>query len=342
MKTNDEAIKVANIYAQWIDECIHYKSGHTIDSCRNAINSFIDFLEREKRMTKGTFCTAEVFSVSNLKEWVLYMKTVKMSKPQSCNVRLSSLRAFLKHLATKDAVYSAIYLSSRKVEFLKTEKQLPVCMSKEAVKAALAAPDATKKGDYRDVILMSLAYSTGCRINEILSLQLEDLRFDSKTSCMTVNGKGNKHRTLFLPRNVVSNLKGYIDAVHGQSPDKKRFLFFSKVKGPYEKLSHEAIRKRVRKHGISARSVNEEIPENLHMHHFRHAMALHRLEDDMNIYQLSKEMGHENLQTTANYVNMKPGLKEKAIVEAQSQNIRTIPKKWKIGGTTIKDLFTLK
>lgn len=342
MKPSDEVIKIANLYAQWISESIHYKSNHTIDSYRNSMNSFVEFLEGKKEVTKGSFCSAEAFSVNNLQEWLSYMKTVKALKPQSCNVYLSSLRAFLKYLAIKDTVYTAIYMSSRKVDLMKTEKQLPLCMSKEAVKATLSAPDVTKNGDYRDVVLMSLAYSTGCRINEILSLRLEDIRLDNKAPCITVNGKGNKYRTLFLPRNVVTNLKMYIDAVHGHSPDKKRLLFFSKIKGPYEKLSHEAIRKRIHKHGISARNINQEVPENLHMHHFRHAMALHRLEDDMNIYQLSKEMGHADLQTTANYVNMKPGLKEKAIIEAQSQNIQTIPKKWKKGGATISDLFRQK
>ena len=52
-----------------------------------------------------------------------------------------------------------------------------------------------------------------------------------------------------------------------------------------------------------------------------------------------KEMGHENIQTTMVYLDVKPGMKEKAIIETQGKRIRQMPKKWTNGGNKLKDLF---
>lgn len=66
-------------------------------------------------------------------------------------------------------------------------------------------------------------------------------------------------------------------------------------------------------------------------------MAVHRLEDDMNIVQLSKELRHAKIETTMIYLDVVSGKKEKAIAELESEEIKQLPRKWQ--HQNLQDLF---
>ena len=339
MEKNElEALRLARLYCSWLTESTIWASPHTIASYKESFRCLMRYLEDNKGLDTGTFCSDSGFSKPLLTEWVAHMADMGM-KPQTCNLRLSAVRAFLKYVASRDVTYRKLYMEVCEVRGIRNDTAKVLCMSKKAVKTILSIPDIGTDAGYRDVILMSLAYSTGCRIDETLSLTLSNVRLDIAEPYIMVNGKGNKHRTLYLNSKMAGNLKKYILKFHANDSNDKRLLFYSKVKGPYEKLSHESIRKRLKSYAAKAHERCCEVPLDLHMHHFRHAMALHRLEDGMNIEQLSTELGHENIQTTMIYLNVKPGMKEKAIMQSQSKNIRHIPKKWKDRIPRLTDLF---
>lgn len=337
-KKKTEALCLARIYRDWLSESASVKSPHTIQSYKETFRCFMCYLEDNKGLDVSTFCSDAGFSKSQLTEWMSYMKERGLS-PNTCNARLSVIRSYLEYAASRDVQYRKLYMEAREIHSLKCSDGKVICLSKEAVKAILDVPDTGTEAGYRDVLLMSLAYSTGCRIDEALSLTLGDAGLDSKEPYVMVMGKGNKRRTLYVNSRMAENLRKYVRKFHPPGADARRLLFYSKVKGPYEKLSHEAVRKRLKVYAAKAHDKCSEVPLDLHMHHFRHAMALQRLEDGMNIVQLSKEMGHENIQTTMIYLNVKLGLKEKAIIEAQSKNIRQMPKKWKTASNRLKELF---
>lgn len=174
----------------------------------------------------------------------------------------------------------------------------------------------------RDYVLMSMMYITGCRIDEVLSIQLRDLHLNVKSSpFVSVLGKGSIRRSPYLPKNIASNLETYIRKYH-LSDDIGRYLFYSNNRGPDCKLSQEAIRKQLSKYAKTAHQICDEVPLDFHSHQFRHSMAVHRLEDDMNIVQLSKELGHASIETTMVYLDVVPGKKERAIAEFESEEIK--------------------
>jgi len=339
MRKNDtEAMRLAGLYRDWLHESTLAMSPHTIASYKEAFRCLMGYLEDNKGLGTGTFCSDAGFSKPLLTEWIAHMAGNGL-KPQTCNARLSAVRSFLKYAASRDIQYRKLYMEAGEVRGMKNDTEKVICLSKNAVKAILSVPDINTVAGYRDVILMSLAYCTGCRIDEALSLTLSDVGLDVAEPYILVRGKGNKHRTLYVNSKMAGNLRKHIRKFHAYDTDGHRLLFFSKVKGPYEKLSHESIRKRLKTYAQKAHEKCNEVPLDLHMHHFRHAMALQRLEDGMNIAQLSKELGHESIQTTMIYLNVKPGMKEKAIMETQSKNIRQMPKKWKDKNIRLKELF---
>lgn len=336
---NNSALVIAQLYNEWLDECVNYKSDCTIRSYEISVTSFIDYLVQCKKQKVDGFCTEDAFSGENIKNWLLWIKTEMNIKPQSCNVRLSNLRAFLKFMSKKNVRYASIYLASKDVDLLKTEKVQIKSLTKEAIKALLSIPDIKTFTGMRDVVLMSLMYTTGCRINEALSIKLADLHIDDKPGFMSILGKGSKHRTPYLSSVVIQNIKVYLKKYFSLNSDNERYLFYSNYKGQFCKLSQEAVRKQLIKYVQAAHQLCKDVPLDFHSHQFRHSMSVHRLEDDMNIVQLSKELGHTSIETTMVYLDVVPGKKEQAIAELESESVKGLPRKWENQTKKLSELF---
>jgi site-specific recombinase XerD len=110
-------------------------------------------------------------------------------------------------------------------------------------------------------------------------------------------------------------------------------------KGAEHKMSQESIRKQIAKYAESAHQICKKIPLDFHSHQFRHSMTVHRLEDDMNIVQLSKKLRHAKIETTMIYLDVASGKKEKAIAELESEEIKQLPRKWRHQTQKLKYLF---
>ncbi|ETR69181.1 MAG: hypothetical protein OMM_09825, partial [Candidatus Magnetoglobus multicellularis str. Araruama] len=151
---------------------------------------------------------------------------------------------------------------------------------------------------------MIIIYSTAARIDEILSLKIEQLHLDAEKPNATIIGKGSKIRTLYLLPKAVAHLKNYLKEFHGETPIPKAYVFYSRNFGPHGKMSQTAVNKQLKKHARTAHQICDEVPLNIHAHQLRHAKASHWLEDGMNIVQISFLLGHEQLQTTMIYIDI--------------------------------------
>jgi site-specific recombinase XerD len=208
-------------------------------------------------------------------------------------------------------------------------------MSKKAIQALLAAPDPSTKPGRRDIALMVTIYSTAARLNEILSLKIKHLHLKALKPYMTVIGKGDKIRTIYLLPKTVSHLQAYIADAHGEKPSPDSYLFYSRIKGQSKKMSPNAVSKQLKKHAVVAHQQCGEVPLDVHAHQLRHAKATHWLEDGMNIVQISFLLGHAQLQTTMVYLDITTEDEAKALSTLEDENDKSLPKKWKASGKSL-------
>jgi site-specific recombinase XerD len=251
----------------------------------------------------------------------------------------SWVKSFLRYLGGQNIKYRHLYLDALNVNRLKEKKRKVEGMTEAAVKVLMEEPDVHTVTGYRDVVFMAFLYGTAARIDEILSVILFDLKLDTKDAHVTVSGKGNKLRTLYLPPKLVINLKKYIKKFHGVKPDMNSYLFFSRVKGLKTKISQEAMNKRLKIYAKTAHERCEDVPLNLHCHQFRHAKSTHLLNDGMNIAQLSKLLGHAQLTTTMDYLDITTDMQAKAMISLEDEKTRSLPQKWGKGKDKLSALF---
>jgi len=344
MKNNNknDAIEIAKYYNVWLYESALVISPNTIRSNRFAMTLFIDFLEEMKDLKSSSFSSGSDFSCETIKEWMVWLMNRKKCSPQTCNVRLASIRSFLKYLGEQDIKYRYLLLNAQSIHRIKEVKKKVEGMSKEAVKTLMSVPNAYTSTGYRDIVLMAFLYGTAARIDEVLSIKVSDLYLTSDNPHVTVLGKGSKVRTLYLPPKLVSLLVKYIKKFHGKEPNRDSVLFYSKMKGYHEKISQEAINKRLKKYAAIAHDKCSDIPLNIHAHQFRHAKATHLLNDGINVPQLSKLLGHACISTTMAYLDITTDMETKALITLEDEKTRDIPKKWGKGTNTLSCLFGTK
>lgn len=271
---------------------------------------------------------------------MLWLLNKRGCSPETCNIRLASLRAFLKYLGKSEISFMYLANSASQIERKKTLAKKVQGMSKEAVKALLEAPDLSNKTGCRDLAFLVLMYGTATRIDELLSLKVENLQLDAKRPYATIIGKGDKIRTVYLLPRAVSHLKKYLQVFHGNAPKKDAYVFYSRVSGG--KMTQASISKRLKMYAAQAHEKCPEVPLSLHAHQIRHAKASHWLEEGMNILQISAMLGHKQLNTTMVYLDVTTEQEAKALATLEDENDKKIPKKWKLDGNSLSNFCGVK
>jgi len=328
-KSKKEALLIARHINSFLNEYApsqKTRSEHTIKSYNAAMTLYLGFLETVKGVDSSNLC-GESFSAQNVEEWLSWLMDKRNCSPETCNIRLASLRAFLTYLGKQEVSFLYLSNAASQIERKKVYRKKVQGMSKEAVKALLDTPDLSTKTGRRDLAFLVLMYGTATRIDEVLSLKVNQLHLTAKKPYVSIIGKNSKVRTMYLLPKAVSHIKQYLRDFHGDSPNHDDYIFYSRNGGG--KMSQTAINKRIKMYAEKAHAFCKDVPLTLHAHQIRHAKASHWLEDGMNIVQISFLLDHEQLDTTMIYLDVTTEQEAKALATLEDENDKRIPKKWK-------------
>jgi site-specific recombinase XerD len=177
---------------------------------------------------------------------------------------------------------------------IKHEKRVQVVLSKEEVWRLLKSCDLLKHR-----VLVGLLYGCGLRCMEVRSIRLQDMDFDRR-QLRVVQGKGKKDRYVPLSEHLIRGLKSYIEV---EKP--VEWLFNgqplpNRAGGDFDSLYSQkgvqwAVKQACKRAGIT---------KDVHVHTLRHTYATHLLEDGIDIMTLKNLLGHENIETTIEYLQI--------------------------------------
>ena len=146
----------------------------------------------------------------------------------------------------------------------------------------------------RNRTMMALFFDTGMRLTEVITLRAEQIREDS----IIVHGKGNKERLVPVSPYLAKALMQYrmVREAYFEGKLPERYLFVSKTG---KKLTQEGITKFMKK---AAADVGVNCNIRVSPHTFRHTFAHLQLKNGLDLYSLSRLMGHESLAITQRYL----------------------------------------
>jgi len=185
----------------------------------------------------------------------------------------ASLKFFFKEILGKDF---------SNVKMPKKDTRLPEVLTKEEVKKLIDSADNEKSR-----LMISLMYSTGLRVSEIVNLKVEDVNFSDRSGWVR-RGKGAKDRLFVMPENLTKELEEFVKG-------KGQKYMFSK-EGPLTTRNIQKI--------IKGTKIRAGLSKKVTPHTLRHSFATHLLEQGTDIRLIQTMLGHSSLSTTQVYTHV--------------------------------------
>ena len=246
-------------------------------------------------------------TVEDIYEFLTYADHNRKNMAAAKSRKLSSIKGFFKYLSTKRMMLDdnpAINIESPKKKqalpkFLSLEESI---MLLNAVKEDKTSPSRT-----RDFAIITLFLNCGMRVSELVGINLGDV--DRQLRSLTVTGKGNKQRIVYLNSACRAALSEYLDERMGEKYIKANTnaLFLSKRQ---QRISVKTVQWLVYKYldmaGLESKHYS--------VHKLRHTAAtLMYQTGDVDVRVLKDILGHEQLNTTQIYTHVSNRSMEEAM-----------------------------
>ena len=210
------------------------------------------------------------------------IKSRNISSSQQ-NQRINAIKFYYEKVLGKNKEYYNIYRP-------KTEKKLPTVLSEDEISKLL-----NSVANLKHKTILSLIYSGGLRISEVINLKIEDI--DSHRNLIHIHaGKGKKDRTTLLSPKILILLRKYY-----KQYKPKLYLFEGQNGGKYSAKSIQNIFKRTLQKSNIAKPAT--------VHTLRHSFATYLLEHGTDLRYIQELLGHNSSKTTEIYTHItKKGL----------------------------------
>ena len=220
------------------------------------------------------------------------------------NYHLIALRSFLKFLQKRDIPT----FSPDKIELAKQGSREVSFLDADDLRRLLEMPDQEDAQPLiraRDKAVLELFFSTGMRVSELSALQREHLNL--KRDELSIRGKGDKVRVVFLSERSRNALKTYFDLREDENPnafirhdraapDPDELESSKKEVGP---LTPRSIERLVHHYAVAA-----GIPKKVSPHTLRHSFATDLLMNGADVRSVQSLLGHTSITTTQIYTHV--------------------------------------
>ena len=235
----------------------------------------------------------KTITVSDLYAFMVFCKNERSNNPATRARKTSTLRIFFKYLSSQ--THQIDENPALMLETPKVKQSLPKHLTLEDSLELLNSVDGKNK--QRDYCILTLFLNCGLRLAELCSLNLNDI---SSENTLTVTGKGNKERMIYLNEACQSAIKNYLAVrpAEGLPVSERNALFISRN---HRRISHKTVQHIVKtyleKSGLGNMGFST--------HKLRHTAAtLMYQHGDVDIRVLKDILGHSNLGTTQIYTHV--------------------------------------
>ncbi len=217
-------------------------------------------------------------------------------KDSSVARKLASIRAYHRFVITegygRDDPTSSIVSPS--VPFT-----LPKALTIDEVTRLIDAPDVSTPLGRRDRSILEVLYGTGCRVTELVTLDLHDVDFETNTAIVT--GKGNKQRMVPIGTFAAASIDAWLqDRLNIRRPGQDPGALFLTARG--NRLTRQTVWRIVEKAGTSVGIASKRLSP----HVLRHSCATHMVEGGADLRTVQEILGHASLTTTQVYTKVSP------------------------------------
>jgi len=278
-------------------------SNQTIESYSRDLNVYHNFVKKNK-IQYNKIKKEDIFKFQSSLE--------SQISPRSFARILSALKTFYKFLHMERAVDDITLNEIKLYPSPKYKKSMPTFLSKEQVEKIVEKIDLNEKLDNRDrkkdQAIIMLFFSSGIRLNELISIKLSDIDFSNNK--IKVFGKGKKQRIVNFDNYTKDLVIQYLEIIEKYPLVKELYnnnLFVDKKNKPLkERKVQTIVMNNLRQLNLASYGP----------HTLRHSFATHLLNSGVSISAIQSLLGHESLSSTQIYTHVTLGSLKKTIKKA--------------------------
>ena len=273
------------------------------------VKQYLDYLEIEKNKSPKTRAnygrylnrflkftnikTISGITEENIRQFRIDLaKAIPPLKKITQSYYIIVLRNFLKYLMKHD--YKVV--SPDKIELPKIQQRQIQIMDNSDLERLLNAPKGNSLRVLRDKALLETLFSTGLRVSELCSL---DRYMNFERGEITVRGKGDKLRIVFLTAESKKAIKNYLE----KRQDAEEALFISYTKStnpkPIGRVTPRTVERLIKHYATAA-----GIPKKVTPHMLRHQFGTDLLMNGADLRSVQELLGHANIATTQIYTHV--------------------------------------
>jgi site-specific recombinase XerD len=270
------------------------RSLNTVQNYDRYLTRFLQFLKKDSPSDITDTSVREFRLWLNRQSTGNNKKTGETLKKKTQNYYLIALRAFLKYLARQNVKS----LAPERIELAKVGERHIEFMTNDELHRLLESPAGSDLKDLRDRAILQMLFSTGLRVSELCSLSRD---IDLSSDELSVRGKGDKVRVVFLSDEAKKATKAYID----KRDDVDDSLFVkvkveTRNKGESLPLTRRSVERIVKHYATKAGIMSKRVTP----HVIRHSFATDLLSNGADLRSVQALLGHANIGTTQIYTHV--------------------------------------
>ena len=288
---------------EFVFNCQYRKlSDKTVSNYAKQIGYLLNFLEQEKSVVN-----IEDVQTPYIKQFLVNMKQ-SGRKTNYLNDLLKAFKVFFRYAFEEGYTNT---LLTEKIKNAKGGKVIIRTFSEQETKRIMGHYQGNSYLDIRNKVMLMLLVDTGIRIGELISLTEEQIKHDY----IVIRGKGNKERVVPKSPLLSKWLIKYISV--RESYFKYQIIPKNVFLSKNAHILCTSMIDRIIKDAGKASNVSKDIRVSAHT--FRHTYAQYQLKSGLDVYTISRLLGHENISITQTYLD---GMLDEEIL---SQAQRTSP-----------------
>ncbi len=210
--------------------------------------------------------------------------------------KLASMRAYHRFLINEGLTSED---PTATIESPRRPKSLPKALTISDATLLVEAPDIGTPLGRRDRAILETLYATGCRVTEVVNLDLYDVDFETDTALVT--GKGRKQRIVPIGSYASEAIRAWLeDRLSMRVPGADPGALFLTIRG--NRLTRQSVWRLVRSYGARVGIDTEHLSP----HVLRHSAATHMVEGGADLRTVQELLGHASLSTTQVYTKVSP------------------------------------
>lgn len=261
-------------------------SQNTVTSYQNDLSNYLFFLKDKKSINN-----IESISYQEIRSYISNLSK-ENKKPSSINRCISSIKKFHLYLFDNEITSND---PSELLELQKNIRNLPDTLTVDEIESIIDAVDINASTGLRDISILTLLYSTGIRVSELINLEFSNIFLEE--DYIKIFGKGRKERLVPIGAKAKKYIVDYMNIPRISINDKNIGNVYLSYRS--KPLTRMAVFNIIKKYCLTS-GLNKKVSP----HTFRHSFATHMLEGGADLRIVQEILGHENINTTEIYTHL--------------------------------------